>query len=131
MFMFRYWYFVACLFSTSLFSGCRKEKPKDKLSDSINSAVIGKKASLFTLLSPQQTNIDFSNTLIEGPNTNILVYEYFYNGGGVATGDFNGDGLIDIYFSSNMGKNKLYLNRGNMRFEDITNASGAAGKDGP
>ena len=87
--------------------------------------------SLFTLLTPQQTNIEFKNTLVEGPNTNILMYEYFYNGGGVAAGDLNSDGLTDLYFSSNMGTNKLYLNSGSFKFTDITLKSGAEGRSGP
>ncbi|SOE19548.1 Repeat domain-containing protein [Spirosomataceae bacterium TFI 002] len=87
--------------------------------------------TLFTLLSPEETNISFQNTLSEGLNTNILLYEYFYNGGGVAAADFNNDGLEDLYFTSNMGANKLYLNKGNMKFEDITAVSGAAGREGP
>ncbi len=87
--------------------------------------------ALFTLLSSDQTNINFQNTLTEGLNTNILMYEYFYNGGGVAAGDFNGDGLVDVYFTSNMDENKLYLNKGNMQFEDITLLSGAGGRPGP
>ncbi len=86
---------------------------------------------LFTLLNPDQTNVHFENTLTEGLNTNILMYEYFYNGGGVAAGDFNNDGLVDIYFTSNMGDNKLYLNKGNMQFQDITTISGASGRPGP
>ena len=86
---------------------------------------------LFKLLSPEQTNISFKNTLIEGLNTNILMYEYFYNGGGVACGDFNRDGNIDLYFTSNMGDNKFYLNKGNLQFEDITAISGAGGRQGP
>src|SRR4026208_1878483 len=65
---------------------------------------------LFVLLGPTETNISFQNTLTEGLNTNILMYEYFYNGGGVGAGDFNNDGLVDLYFTSNMGDNKLYLN---------------------
>ncbi|MBD3630098.1 VCBS repeat-containing protein [Cyclobacterium sp.] len=85
----------------------------------------------FTLLSPEKTGIDFENTLTEGLNTNILVYEYFYNGGGVATGDLNGDGLDDLYFSGNMVANKLYLNKGNMEFEDITQISGVATRSSP
>lgn len=86
---------------------------------------------LFTLLSPDETNISFQNTLTEGPNTNVLMYEYFYNGGGTAAGDFNNDGLVDIYFTSNMSDNKFYLNKGNMQFQDITLASHAAGRPGP
>jgi len=86
---------------------------------------------LFTLLGPAETNISFQNTLTEGLNTNILMYEYFYNGGGVAAGDFNNDGLVDLYFTSNMSDNKLYLNKGNMKFLDITGISGASGRPGP
>ena len=86
---------------------------------------------LFALLPPSQTHIDFSNDLQEGLNTNILIYEYFYNGGGVCTGDVNGDGLEDIYFSGNMVDNRLYLNKGKMQFEDITASAGVAGRPGP
>lgn len=89
------------------------------------------KEALFTLLQPAQTGIDFSNHLTEGPNTNILVYEYFYNGGGVAAGDINDDGLTDLYFSSNMETNKLYLNQGSMKFKDVTAQAGVAGRSGP
>ena len=88
-------------------------------------------SSLFTTLTADQTGIHFQNTLTEGLNTNILVYEYFYNGGGVATGDFNGDGKIDAYFTANLGDNKLYLNKGAWQFQDITEASGAGGRPGP
>ena len=86
---------------------------------------------LFTLLSPDTTKISFQNTLSEGLNTNILMYEYFYNGGGIAAGDFNNDGLVDLYFTSNMGDNKFYLNKGNMQFQDITSFCGAGGRTGP
>lgn len=86
---------------------------------------------LFTLLSPQETRVDFQNTLNEGLNTNILMYEYFYNGGGVAAGDLNGDSLIDLYFTANMTNNKLYLNQGDLKFQDVTAISGASGIPGP
>ena len=86
---------------------------------------------LFVQLPSEKTGITFQNTLTEGPNTNILMYEYFYNGGGVATADFNGDGYEDIYFTANMAENKLYLNKGAMSFEDITEVSGAAARPGP
>ena len=86
---------------------------------------------LFTLLSADSTHITFNNQLTEGLNTNVLMYEYFYNGGGVAIADVNGDGWQDIYFTANMADNKLYLNRGGMRFEDVTEGSGIQGRPGP
>src|SRR6478752_1636415 len=82
---------------------------------------------LFTKLSAGQTRIDFNNELREDENFNIIEYLYFYNGGGVAIGDINNDGWVDIYFSSNQGSNKLYLNKGDWTFEDITDKVGATG----
>jgi hypothetical protein len=87
--------------------------------------------TLFRLLPPAATNINFSNTLSEGLNTNVLIYEYFYNGGGIAAGDLNSDGLDDLYFTANMAADKLYLNQGNMRFTDITQAAGITTRNGP
>lgn len=86
---------------------------------------------LFTSLPPDSTHIDFNNPLTEGLNTNVLLYEYFYNGGGIAIGDINNDGLQDIYFSSNLGDNKLYLNQSGMQFQDITVASNVQSRPGP
>ena len=86
---------------------------------------------LFDLLDASRTGISFANTLTEGPNTNVLVYEYFYNGGGVATADFDGDGRPDLYFTANLHANALYLNRGDFRFEEVAAAAGASGRDGP
>ena len=86
---------------------------------------------LFKLLPPGQTHIDFTNALTEDINANVMMYEYIYNGGGVAIADVNGDGLQDIYFTGNMVPNKLYLNKGKMQFEDITSAADVAGRPGP
>jgi hypothetical protein len=80
--------------------------------------------TLFTKLEPRDTGIDFVNENHETERSNILTYEYFYNGGGVALGDINNDGLLDIYFSSNLFSNRLYLNKGDVTFEDITKTSG-------
>ena len=87
---------------------------------------------LFELLSPKQTNIQFNNRINETENLNVLAYEYFYNGGGVAAGDINNDGLEDIFLVSNMGENKLYLNTGRLQFKDITKEAGKelAGRPG-
>ena len=79
--------------------------------------------TLFESLKANETGIQFTNTVTESEQENILNYEYFYNGGGVAAGDFNNDGLVDLYFTGNQVDNKLYLNKGELRFEDI-NADG-------
>ena len=84
--------------------------------------------TLFTSLPSSKTNVQFTNTLEQKKLFNILYYLYYYNGGGVATGDINNDGLPDIYFTANSkGHNKLYLNKGNFEFEDITDKAGVAG----
>ena len=80
--------------------------------------------TLFTLLSSQETGIDFSNDLSWNEEFNPYTYRNFFNGGGVAIGDVNNDGLPDIFFCSNQHSNKLYLNKGNLKFEDITEKAG-------
>lgn len=86
--------------------------------------------TLFTKMDTGDTGIDFQNTLFDNPDFNILKYSYFYNGGGVAIGDINNDGLQDILFTGNMVKNRLYLNKGNFQFENITDKSGIAAMQG-
>lgn len=82
---------------------------------------------LFDLLPANKSGITFENTLTENDELNILDYLYFYNGGGVSMGDINNDGLPDLFFSANQKTNKLYLNKGNLEFEDITQAAGVKG----
>lgn len=85
---------------------------------------------LFSLVPSNHSNITFRNDLKEDAEYNILNYLYFYNGGGVAVGDINNDGLSDVYFSANNGENKLYLNKGNFKFDNITQMAGVASKSG-
>ncbi|HSI74505.1 MAG TPA: VCBS repeat-containing protein [Lunatimonas sp.] len=87
------------------------------------------KNQLFHERSQRETGIDFSNDLTENDSINYFNYMYIYMGGGVAVGDFNNDGLPDIYFTGNMVPNKLYLNKGNLKFGDITDLAGVAGDD--
>ncbi len=86
-----------------------------------------KNATLFNLLPSAKTNITFKNTITESDSFNILNQANIYNGGGVGIGDFNKDGLMDIYFAGNMVSNKLYLNKGSLKFNDITSAAGVSG----
>jgi enediyne biosynthesis protein E4 len=83
-------------------------------------------AQAFSLL--ENTGIDFENKVEDQENFNILTYRNYYNGGGVAIGDVNNDGLNDVYFTANMNDNHLYLNKGNMKFEDITIKARVKGK---
>ncbi|SHN24184.1 Repeat domain-containing protein [Cyclobacterium lianum] len=94
----------------SVFISCGEENPN----------------ALFTELSSGTTGVDFTNLVRESDEFNVLTYGYFYQGGGVAVGDVNNDGLPDIYFTGNMMASKLYLNKGNFEFEDITEAAGVA-----
>ncbi len=81
----------------------------------------------FELLDAGKTGLAFSNNITESDSLNILDYLYFYNGAGLASADFNNDGLEDLYFVSNQESNKLYLNKGDLKFEDITQKAGVAG----
>ena len=84
----------------------------------------GKKetAPLFSLL--ENTGINFQNTVVDNDTDNSFQFRNFYNGGGVAIGDINNDGLSDVLLTSNMGENKLYLNKGGLKFDDITGNTG-------
>jgi len=82
------------------------------------------KETLFSELDSDDTGIDFRNDLVETEDKNVLNYTYFYNGGGVATGDLNNDGLADLVFTGNQQQNRVYMNKGNFEFSDITKNSG-------
>ncbi|MCL6460559.1 MAG: VCBS repeat-containing protein, partial [Flavobacterium micromati] len=96
------------------FSNCSKENLENK-------------DVLFSILDSSKTGINFVNEVKNGADMNIFKYRNFYNGGGVAIGDINNDGLSDVYFTSNLGTNKLYLNKGNFTFEDISKKAGVEG----
>jgi hypothetical protein len=85
---------------------------------------------LFERLEPGATGVTFENRLPEAPDFNILNYLYYYNGGGVAVGDVDGDGRPDLYLTSNLGESRLYRNLGGFRFEDVTAKAGVAGPGG-
>jgi len=100
---------------------CTSKTSEEKTSN------IQKENTLFTLLPKEETGIDFINVIKNQPDFNIFKYRNFYNGGGVAIGDINNDGLDDIFLTANMGKNKLYLNKGDFTFEDISAKAGVEG----
>ncbi|BFG70583.1 VCBS repeat-containing protein [Sediminibacterium sp. KACHI17] len=84
-------------------------------------------SKLLEEVDPEKSGLKFSNTIIENQELNVLNYEYIYNGGGVGIGDFNNDSLPDIYFTGNRTANKLFLNKGHLKFEDITEQAGVIG----
>ncbi|MBB5285432.1 hypothetical protein HNQ92_003589 [Rhabdobacter roseus] len=98
-----------------LIQACRTDSAQDQ------------EVPLFTELDSTQTGVGFVNTVKPTANLNLMDYLYFYNGGGVSVGDLNNDGLPDVYFVSNQGKNKLYVNKGNFQFEDISARAGVEG----
>ncbi|WP_162623274.1 FG-GAP-like repeat-containing protein [Confluentibacter sediminis] len=90
---------------------------------------IGQNVPLFEYVSPSESKINFENKLKATEDENIFMYDNFYQGAGVGLGDVNNDGLLDIYFCGNQEKDKLYINKGNFVFEDITKKSGIADLD--
>ena len=99
---------IALLLGLLLFLGCQKTTKQEQ------------GTPVFKLLEASETGIDFSNDLTVNLDFNIFKYMYFYNGAGLGVGDFNNDGLLDVFFTGNRVPNKLYLNKGGLKFQDIT-----------
>ena len=112
-----------------LITACNDTK-KEIINPSVTSTteVIEKEAPLFSAVSSDQSGIKFNNFNIENQGANYYHYEYFYNGGGVATADFNNDGLLDVVLTANMAPNRLYINKGDLKFEDVTPRAGINSK---
>ena len=89
----------------------------------------GESEVLFEKIDASHSGIDFVNVVPENDTLNQFTYHYLFNGSGVAVGDINNDGLADLYFSGNSTSSKLYLNKGDFKFEDITNKAGVATKN--
>ncbi len=106
------------------FAACGDDQKKDTPAVVKKEVVKEKEKPLFTLLNSNNTGLKFVNQVPETDVLNPLAYEYIYNGGGVAIGDINADGLPDVFFSQNMKGGQLFLNKGNMQFENITKRSG-------
>src|SRR5687768_174777 len=108
------------LFAFALFGwGCSSMNEKEQLTQEKN--------TLFRRLSSQSTGIIFSNDINTKQDFDVFRYRNFYNGGGVGIGDFNNDGLSDIFLTANMSENRLFLNKGGWKFEDITKTAGVGG----
>jgi enediyne biosynthesis protein E4 len=105
---------IICALALFMSASCSKETVPDK-------------PVLFTEMDPKLTGVNFENKVDFDKLFNIFTYRNFYNGAGVALGDVNNDGLIDMYFTSNLSDSRLYLNKGNFQFEDITDRAGVAG----
>lgn len=112
----------------TVLNSCTNKKPTNKQSTPLVSNI--KVEKLFATISSEESGIDFINNLEETLESNYYQYLYTYIGGGVSAGDINNDGLIDLYFTSNQAEDKLYLNKGNFEFEDITKKAGIKHNDG-
>lgn len=127
--------FIACLLIWISFTGCNSDSTPDTPDgqpSEINQPETSTPSTgpLFRTLSSPSTGIDFENVLIEDGVRNYFQYMYFYNGGGVAAGDFDNDGLTDLFFTGNMVANRIYKNLGNMKFQDMTETAGVGNAEG-
>ena len=111
-------------------SHCKDANTTANLAESVEEPTLEAEQPILELLDPSRTGIDFANTIVETYENNITTNINMYNGGGLCIADINNDQLPDIYFVSSNGKNKMYLNQGNLQFKDITDESGLASEEG-
>ena len=117
-------YFLRIIIVITFSYSCNNEK-------SVHHSDIGTMdRSLFSAIPMTQSGVDFENTIKENEDLNVIMYEYYHNGGGVSIGDINNDGLDDIYFTGSVSPNKLYLNKGHLSFVDISSQAGVEGTFG-
>ncbi len=119
--------FKICMFLTLalVFQSCKDDSSKDTSKEEV---AISENQPLFTSLPKEQTNVNYVNKLPAAtPSMNYFSYPNIYNGGGVSLGDINNDGLVDIYFTSNFGHNKLYVNKGNLTFQEMSKSANVEG----
>ncbi|MDP5171235.1 MAG: CRTAC1 family protein [Bacteroidia bacterium] len=116
------------IFFVALVVGCGA--PKDQPAFDPSTSLQDIEPQVFSLLSPQQTGVNFENPLPENDQLNILEYEYYYNGGGVAIGDVNGDKLPDLVFTANLVANRLFLNQGGLAFREASIETGFVSRPG-
>ena len=111
--------FYIALAALFLLSACNEDKKEKEADEQVS--------YLFKKVSTETSGINFSNIVSEDAQHSIINYIYYYNGGGLASGDINNDGLSDVFFVSNTGNNKLYLNKGNLKFEDVSEKANIKG----
>ncbi len=115
---------ITVSFLLFLFSSCTEDSNQTVAPKTGQKTTINAGSGSFKRVLPKESGISFTNLIKEDYDYNIFNYEYLYNGGGVAVGDINNDGLPDLYFTATFSENKLYLNKGNFQFEDITLKAG-------